>query len=102
MTDVEAKPKPNMLRAVLVGFPFVGALGLTLALLFYALGYRHDQRTARITSIIAIVIGTQLIFAFQEQLSRPSRRLRYASLACWGVLLLAFLARLAHLFPPDL
>jgi len=88
--------------AVLVGFPFVLVIALALTLLFYAFGYRPAHGGARIPSIIAIVVGTQLIFAFQEQLSRPSKRIVYASLACWGLLLLVFLARLTNLLPHDL
>ena len=102
MSDSEAKPKPSMARAVLVGFPFLATLGVALAFLFYALGYRHGQGALRITSVIAIAVGTRMIFAFQEQLARPSKRVLFASLACWGVLLLAFFARLAGLFPNDL
>ncbi len=102
MIEGDAKPTRSMGLAVLVGFPFVGVIALALTLLFYAFGYRPVQGGARIPSIIAIVVGTQLIFAFQGQLSRPSKRIVYASLASWGLLLMAFLARLTNLLPHDL
>jgi hypothetical protein len=101
MIEGDAKPTRSMGLAVLLGFPFVGVIALALTLLFYAFGYRPAQGV-RIPSIIAILVGTQLIFAFQAQLSRPSKRIVYASLACWGLLLMAFLARLTHLLPHDL
>jgi hypothetical protein len=102
MIEGDTKPRRSMGRAVLVGFPFVLVISLALTLLFYAFGYRSGPGAARIPEIIGIVVGTQLIFAFQARLSRPSKRLVYASLACWGLLLMTFLARLMNLLPHDL
>ena len=102
MIEGEVKPKRNWLLAALVGFPFVAVLGLTLHFAFYALGYRYNPGRVPIPSIIGIVVGTRLVIAFEERLGRPSKRIVYASLACWGLLALVFLARVANLLPRDL
>jgi hypothetical protein len=69
---------------------------------FYAFGYRYAPGRVPIASIIAIVVGTQLIFAFEGKLSRPSKHMLYASLTAWGLLVLAFFARLANVLPDGL
>jgi hypothetical protein len=102
MIEGDVKPKRNWPLVVLLGFPFVAVIALTLHFAFYAFGYRYTSGRVPIASIIGIVVGTQLLFAFQELLSRPSKRIVYASLACWGLLALAFVARLADLLPRDL
>ena len=99
----ESSPKSKRMGlAVLVGFPFVALLALALHGIFYAFGYRYAPGRIPIASLIGIVIGTRLLFAFQEHLSQPSRRLVYVSVAAYGLLALAFVARLAHVLPRDL
>ena len=102
MIEGDVKPKRNWLLIALLGFPFVAVIMLILHFAFYAFGYRYAPGRVPIASVIGIVVGTRLIFAFEELLSRRSKPIVYASLACWGILLLAFLARLANLLPRDL
>ena len=102
MIEGDVKPKRNWLLIALLGFPFAAVITLILHFAFYAFGYRYVPGRVPIASVIGIVVGTRLIFAFEELLSRRSKPIVYGSLACWGILLLAFLARLANLLPRDL
>jgi len=55
-----------------------------------------------IATTLAVVVGTHLVVTMSDQLSRPSRRILYASLTCYAILGLALIARLANLLPHDL
>jgi len=91
--DQEKAPTPSWVGAVLVGFPFVGVFAVALALLARALGYRPQSGDLQITTIIAIVIGTRFVIAFQERFQKPSRLVLILSGLSWAVLLTLLLTR---------
>src|SRR5882672_4011557 len=105
MTSQEPKvqsPQFNVIAVILVGLPFVCVFALLLYALFYVAGYRYRPGRLPIPSLLAVVVGTQLLIAFRDKWSQPSTRVWYAALIAWAVLALAFWARVTNRLPGDL
>jgi len=71
---------------VLLGVPMVLACGVVLTFLFHAVGIRQRSGPA-LSSLITIIVGTRVLFAFRDKFRNPSNRLLIA-----GGLSLVFVA----------
>jgi hypothetical protein len=84
----------------LLGLPLVVLLGFVFAVLFKILGIAHSKEGVRISSLIAIVVGTSLVFVFQVRLRSPSRRIIVLAAIGYVLSLLLVWASLTNRLPP--
>jgi hypothetical protein len=83
---------------VLLGLPIVLACGVVLTFLFHAVGIRQRSGPA-LSSLITIIVGTRMLFVFQDRFRNPSGRLLIAGMVSFVVVAVIIWARLTDRIP---